>query len=323
MPKTVPVTSDATPTATGRQSTDADPRPFGHLRGLDGLRAVAVLAVVIYHAGLGALSGGFLGVEVFFVISGFLITALLLAEHRATGRIDPVRFWLRRGRRLLPALFFLLASTLTFAVLVVPDEIARLRADALAAFAYVTNWHLIAGDQSYFESIGRPSLFIHLWSLAIEEQFYLVWPLVLGAMLLVGRRSGARADPGRRRRFGRLDGAPVRPDERPVARLLRHRHAADRAAAGIGPGVRLGSPAAGRGAHSAGDDQAEAAEARGQGCGRRGRGPLGQCPARAGPGCRGHRGARVAGSLLRGRRCLRAVPLPGRPRVARGDHRRS
>ena len=188
MPKTVPVPSDAAPNASGRPSLEADPRPFGYLRGLDGLRAIAVLAVVVYHADAGGLSGGFLGVEVFFVISGFLITALLLAEHRATGRIDPIAFWLRRGRRLLPALFFLLAVTLGFAVLFVPDEIARLRTDAVAAVAYVTNWHLIAGDQSYFESIGRPSLFLHLWSLAIEEQFYLFWPLVLGIALLADRR---------------------------------------------------------------------------------------------------------------------------------------
>ncbi len=188
MPKTVPVPSDAAPTASGRPPIEADRHHFGRLRGLDGLRAIAVLAVVFYHAGLGWLSGGFLGVEVFFVISGFLITALLLAEHRATGRIDPIAFWLRRGRRLLPALFLLLAVTLTFAVVVVPGETARLRTDALAAVGYVTNWHLIAGDQSYFESIGRPSLFLHLWSLAIEEQFYLAWPLALGAILLAGRR---------------------------------------------------------------------------------------------------------------------------------------
>jgi peptidoglycan/LPS O-acetylase OafA/YrhL len=188
MPKTVPVQSDAAPTASGRPSVDVASRPLEHLSGLDGLRAVAVLAVVVYHAGLGALSGGFLGVEVFFVISGFLITALLLGEQATTGRIDLVRFWLRRGRRLLPAMFFLLAAVLAFAVVVVPDEIASLRADSLAAFAYATNWHLIAGDQSYFESIGRPSLFNHLWSLAIEEQFYLVWPLLLGGLLLVGRR---------------------------------------------------------------------------------------------------------------------------------------
>jgi peptidoglycan/LPS O-acetylase OafA/YrhL len=188
MPKTVPVPSDAAPTASGRPPIEAERRAFGQLRGLDGLRAVAVLAVVVYHAGLGLLAGGFLGVEVFFVVSGYLITALLLAEHRSTGRIDLVRFWLRRGRRLLPALFLLLGVTLAFAVLTVPDETARLRTDALAAFAYVTNWHLIIGDQSYFESIGRPSLFLHLWSLAIEEQFYLAWPIILGALLVVGRR---------------------------------------------------------------------------------------------------------------------------------------
>ncbi|MEX1170780.1 MAG: acyltransferase family protein [Chloroflexota bacterium] len=189
MPKTVPVSTDAAPTASGRPTVEADRRSIGRLRGLDGLRAVAVLAVVLYHAGLGGPSGGFLGVEVFFVISGFLITALLLAEHRATGRIDPIAFWLRRARRLLPALFFLLAATMAFAVVVVPEEIARLRADALAAVVYITNWHLIAGDQSYFESIGRPSLFVHLWSLAIEEQFYLFWPIVLALALLAGRRA--------------------------------------------------------------------------------------------------------------------------------------
>jgi len=188
MPKTVPVPSDAAPTASGRPPIEAERRPFGQLRGIDGLRAIAVLAVVVYHAGLGLLAGGFLGVEVFFVVSGYLITALLLAEHRSTGRIDRVRFWLRRGRRLLPALFLLLGATLAFAVVVVPDETARLRIDALAAFAYVTNWHLIVGDQSYFESIGRPSLFLHLWSLAVEEQFYLAWPIVLGVLLLAGRR---------------------------------------------------------------------------------------------------------------------------------------
>jgi peptidoglycan/LPS O-acetylase OafA/YrhL len=189
MPKTVPVPSKAASTATGRPPNDTAPRTLGHLRGLDGLRAIAVLAVVIYHADLGGLTGGFLGVEVFFVISGYLITALLLAERGATGRIDPVAFWVRRGRRLLPALFAMLLLVLAFAMFVVPDELSRLRADALAAVAYVTNWHLIAGNLSYFESIGRPSLFNHLWSLAIEEQFYLVWPLALGGLLLIGRRT--------------------------------------------------------------------------------------------------------------------------------------
>lgn len=186
---TAPIPSDTAKTGAGGWSVGADRRTLGSLRGLDGLRAIAVLAVVVYHGGLGGLPGGFLGVEVFFVISGFLITAILLAEWGANGRIDLLAFWRRRARRLLPALFFLLATTLAFAVLVVPDEIARLRVDALAAVAYATNWHLIAGDQSYFESIGRPSLFVHLWSLAIEEQFYLLWPVVLAGLLRAGRRA--------------------------------------------------------------------------------------------------------------------------------------
>ena len=190
MPQTVATTTDAAPTAAVQGAAERDVGRLSHLTGLDGLRAIAVLAVLAYHAGFDQAQGGFLGVEVFFVISGYLITALLLAEHRRIGRIDPVRFWFRRARRLLPALFVLLAGTLAFAMVVVPQEIARLRPDALAALAYVTNWHLIAGDQSYFETIGRPSLFMHLWSLAIEEQFYLLWPLALAALLAAGRRAG-------------------------------------------------------------------------------------------------------------------------------------
>ena len=190
MTQTVATTSDAAPTATVPGTTERDSSRLSHLTGLDGLRAIAVLAVLAYHAGFDQAQGGFLGVEVFFVISGYLITAILLAEHRRTGRIDPVRFWQHRARRLLPALFLLLGATLAFAVVVVPDEVARLRPDAVAAFAYVTNWHLIAGDQSYFETIGRPSLFMHLWSLAIEEQSYLLWPLALAVLLAAGRRAG-------------------------------------------------------------------------------------------------------------------------------------
>jgi peptidoglycan/LPS O-acetylase OafA/YrhL len=193
MPQTVATSLDAAPPAAVRGVTDPDFGRLSHLSGLDGLRAIAVLAVLAYHAGIDQAQGGFLGVEVFFVISGYLITALLLAEHRRTGRVDPVRFWLRRARRLLPALFFLLAAILGFAVLALPTEIARLRIDALAALAYITNWHLIAGNQSYFETIGRPSLFVHLWSLAIEEQFYLLWPLVLALLLMAGRRVGLAA----------------------------------------------------------------------------------------------------------------------------------
>jgi len=145
---------------------------------LDGLRALAVIAVLIYHAGLHWLPGGFLGVEIFFTISGYLITSLLLSEWRESDRINLGQFWLRRARRLLPALFLVVVCSLVFAVLFLPDEVARLRADALASFAYVTNWYMIFSQQSYFEAVGRPSLLRHLWSLAVEEQFYLIWPLV-------------------------------------------------------------------------------------------------------------------------------------------------
>ena len=154
--------------------------------GLDGLRAFAVIAVLLYHAELAWIPGGFLGVEVFFVISGYLITALLLAEWRQRGRIDLKTFWLRRARRLLPALYVLLVVTLAFSVVFLPGEVAGLRGDVLAAFGYVTNWYLIFGQESYFEAVGRPSLLQHLWSLAVEEQFYLIWPPILALGLLIG-----------------------------------------------------------------------------------------------------------------------------------------
>jgi peptidoglycan/LPS O-acetylase OafA/YrhL len=150
------------------------------------LRAFAVIAVLLYHADLAWIPGGFLGVEVFFVISGYLITALLLAEWRQRGRIDLKTFWLRRARRLLPALYVLLVATLAFAVVFLPGEIAGLRGDVLAALGYVTNWYLIFGQESYFEAVGRPSLLQHLWSLAVEEQFYLIWPPILALGLCIG-----------------------------------------------------------------------------------------------------------------------------------------
>jgi peptidoglycan/LPS O-acetylase OafA/YrhL len=162
--------------------------------GLDGLRAIAVMAVLLYHADLGWIPGGFLGVEIFFVISGYLISALLLAEWRRTGRIDLKDFWLRRARRLLPALYVLLVAVLAFALVFLPGEVARLRDDALAALGYVTNWYLIVGQESYFEAVGRPSLLQHLWSLAVEEQFYLIWPMVLAGALGFG---ATRRGPGR------------------------------------------------------------------------------------------------------------------------------
>jgi peptidoglycan/LPS O-acetylase OafA/YrhL len=157
-----------------------------YLPGLDGLRALAVVAVLLYHAELTWLPGGFLGVEIFFVISGYLITALLLTEWRQLGRVDLKGFWMRRARRLLPALYLLLALTLAYAVVFLPGEVAGLRDDAIAALGYVTNWYLVLGHESYFEAIGRPSLLKHLWSLAVEEQFYLLWPPVVALGLSLG-----------------------------------------------------------------------------------------------------------------------------------------
>src|SRR5215208_7263903 len=144
------------------------------------------MAVLLYHTDLGWIPGGFLGVEVSFVISGYLITALLLAEWRHRGSIDLKSFWLTRARRLLPALYVVLVVCAAFAVIFIPGEVARLRGDVLAALGYVTNWYLIFGPVSYFEAVGRPSLLQHLWSLAVEEQFYLLWPPVLALVLAIG-----------------------------------------------------------------------------------------------------------------------------------------
>jgi peptidoglycan/LPS O-acetylase OafA/YrhL len=162
-----------------------------YLPGIDGLRAIAVLAVLLFHGGVSTLSGGFLGVEVFFVISGYLITLLLLRERESTGRNDLRAFWLRRARRLLPALAAVVVLTLSYALLFMPAEVAGLRSDALSAGGYFTNWWLIFGDQPYFETMGRPSLLQHLWSLAVEEQFYLLWPVVFAVLMRFGGRRGA------------------------------------------------------------------------------------------------------------------------------------
>lgn len=152
---------------------------LAYMPGIDGLRAIAVVAVLLYHASIPFMAGGFLGVEVFFVISGYLITRLLLSEWQASGTINLGRFWLRRARRLLPAVYVLILAVLLFAVLVLPEEVAALRWDALAAALYTNNWYQIFSQLSYFEAIGRPSLLRHLWSLAVEEQFYVICPILL------------------------------------------------------------------------------------------------------------------------------------------------
>ncbi|HUV09802.1 MAG TPA: acyltransferase family protein [Acidimicrobiia bacterium] len=152
--------------------------------GLDGLRAIAVLAVLGYHGGVGWLRGGYLGVDVFFVLSGYLITTLLLVEFGRTGQIALAAFWVRRARRLLPALGLVFVGIALYAALVVaPEQLGRIRGDAFATVGYVANWRFVFSGQGYFDQFGVPSPFRHMWSLAIEEQFYLVWPFLVALLL--------------------------------------------------------------------------------------------------------------------------------------------
>jgi peptidoglycan/LPS O-acetylase OafA/YrhL len=162
---------------------------MGYLPGLDGIRALAVIGVLLYHADLTWISGGFLGVDVFFVLSGFLITTLILEEFDRAGRIDFAKFYLGRARRLLPALVLMLAAVAVAAAFFYRDIASQVRADTIASIFYVNNWWYILNDSSYFEFIGRPPLLKHLWSLAVEEQFYLIWPAVA---YLVMKRAGRR-----------------------------------------------------------------------------------------------------------------------------------
>jgi peptidoglycan/LPS O-acetylase OafA/YrhL len=164
---------------------------FAYRPALDGLRACAVLAVIAYHLGAPWMPGGFLGVDAFFVVSGYLITSLLLHERAVHGRVSLRAFWLRRARRLLPAVLVSLIAVLA-AVLVwsSPTQRNTLRVDAMAALAYVANWRFVTSGQSYFDLYSTPSPLRHMWSLAIEEQFYLVWPVVLCVALWLPRRFG-------------------------------------------------------------------------------------------------------------------------------------
>ncbi len=157
--------------------------------GLDGLRALAVLGVVAYHLGAPWARGGFLGVDVFFVLSGYLITGLVLDEAARTGSLRMGRFLLRRARRLVPALLSVLVATVAAVLVFFRDEAAALRGDVLAALVYGSNWWSVLVQRPYAESSGRPPPLLHLWSLGIEEQFYLVWPLLV---LLTWRLGGRR-----------------------------------------------------------------------------------------------------------------------------------
>jgi peptidoglycan/LPS O-acetylase OafA/YrhL len=155
------------------------------LPGLDGLRGIAVLAVIIYHADVSLLVGGFLGVDVFFVLSGFLITTLLINELTETNTVDRARFYLRRIRRLMPALFLVLFFSVLVSGLFVLDAAYHVRRDLPWAMTFVLNWSYLFFEQSYFVNISRPPLLQHLWSLSVEEQFYVIWPIMLIALYKV------------------------------------------------------------------------------------------------------------------------------------------
>ncbi|HSB87946.1 MAG TPA: acyltransferase, partial [Ilumatobacteraceae bacterium] len=157
-----------------------------YLPGLDGMRALAVVAVMIYHANHEWLGGGFLGVEVFFVISGYLITLLLIGEHERTGRVSLAKFWLRRARRLLPAVFTMMSALAVYMALFKRQPQGRTRGDFLGGIFYVSNWYQIFVGQGYTANEAFVPL-RHLWSLAVEEQFYLIWPLVMVGLLRLGR----------------------------------------------------------------------------------------------------------------------------------------
>lgn len=154
-------------------------KPTTYMPGLDGLRTFAVLAVILYHLNVPYISGGFLGVDVFFVLSGYLITGILIREWTKTGTIDLKRFYIARFRRLLPALVLMLSLVMTYVTLFDRTLLETVRQDSLAALAYVNNWWYIFHEVSYFERFGKPSPLQNLWSLSIEEQFYAVWPLIL------------------------------------------------------------------------------------------------------------------------------------------------
>jgi len=168
---------------------------MGYEPSLDGIRAFSVIAVMLYHANIAWLPGGFLGVEVFFVVSGFLITSLLIEERESTQRIDLKQFWVRRARRLLPALVVMLSATAVCVAFFATDSAPDFRRDVLPSLGYFSNWwQIFAVDTPYFAASSLPVL-RHLWSLAVEEQWYLIWPLlfafVFGAKWMRPKISGA------------------------------------------------------------------------------------------------------------------------------------
>ena len=171
----------------------ASPRGIRYIPAIDGLRAVAVIAVLLYHLGISWIPGGFLGVDLFFVISGYVITRLLLDSIQRSGGLDLRAFYIARIRRLLPPLLFMIITTALFVSVWAPDTIKRFLTDAPFSIFGAMNWWLVFRHTDYFESIGRPPLLQHTWSLGVEAQFYLLWPLIL---LLVLRFLGKNKIPG-------------------------------------------------------------------------------------------------------------------------------
>ena len=160
-----------------------------HIPAIDGLRALAVFAVVLYHLGISWIPGGFLGVDLFFVISGYVITRLILDSIESANGLDIKKFYAARIRRLFPGLIVLLIVTSVTIALFAPDAIRRFIKDVPYVLSGTNNWHLVALQQDYFQAIGRPPLLQHTWSLAVEFQFYLIWPIIL---FFIWRRFGKR-----------------------------------------------------------------------------------------------------------------------------------
>ena len=169
----------------GRLAIWDQPERRSGIPALDGLRAIAVALVLVGHGGIPGVSGGFIGVDIFFVLSGFLITSLLLDELRRTGRIELTGFWIRRARRLLPALLLMVLTVGAARALLPAQALSGLRNDALAAFLWVANWRFVAQKTDYFTQGAPPSPLQHTWSLGVEEQYYFIWPILLIAVTLM------------------------------------------------------------------------------------------------------------------------------------------
>ena len=164
-----------------------------HISSIDGLRAIAVTAVVLYHLGISWIPGGFLGVDLFFVISGYVITRLILDSINQSSALDLRAFYAARIRRIYPGFLFMVISTIIFIGVWAPEAIKRFLTDLPYALSGTINWALVARNQDYFETIGRPPLLQHTWSLAVELQFYLIWPIILLTVLkYFGKKNIAR-----------------------------------------------------------------------------------------------------------------------------------